>query len=201
PTWDDLPRVVRALIAERCGGDVVAAESMGAGFTPGFASRLRLADGRRAFVKAADDATRQLFADSYREEIRKLEALPDAIPAPRLRWCHDADGWVILGFDDVAARHPERPWRPDQLALVLATIGVLVSAHGDGVDADAWLPRCATTRDTDADIVDGTLALLAGYFWASSSRSAPETSPWLRIHQRWYAVATTDWLARRRGWQ
>ncbi|HEU0286240.1 MAG TPA: hypothetical protein VFR22_04280, partial [Nocardioidaceae bacterium] len=46
PTWDDLPRVVRALIAERCGGDVVAAESMGAGFTPGFASRLRLADGR-----------------------------------------------------------------------------------------------------------------------------------------------------------
>jgi len=302
PTWSDLPGDVRALIAERCGAEVVAAESMGAGFTPGFASRLRLADGRRAFVKAADDATRQLFADSYREEIRKLEALPDAIPAPRLRWTHDADGWVILGFDDVAGSHPERPWRPGQLGLVLATIdrtaelltpapntydwsplrgflvedppywevasdgdlpdwlrprvpecerlaelgdeamagdtivhadvrddnilidcddtvwicdwnwpllgnpaldtiGLLLSAHGDGVDADAWLPRCATTRDVESDVVDGTLALLAGYFWASSSQSAPETSPWLRIHQRWYAEATTDWLARRRGWQ
>jgi len=302
PTWDELPGDVRALIAELCGADVVAAESMGSGFTPGFASRLRLADGRRAFVKAADDSTRQVFADSYREEIRKLEALPDTIPAPRLRWSHDADGWVILGFDDIDGRPPQRPWRPDQLGLVLATVDrtaevltpapdtyawsplrgflmedlpnwdvaaegdlpdwlrprvpecrqlaelgddamagntivhgdirddnilidaddrvwicdwnwpllgnpaldtivVLASAHGDGVDADAWLPRSATTRDTDPDVVDGTLALIAGYFWVSSSQSAPETSPWLRVHQRWYAEATTDWLARRRGWR
>ncbi|MGH3453838.1 MAG: phosphotransferase family protein [Nocardioidaceae bacterium] len=303
PTWADLPDEVRATIEERCGGTVETAESMGTGFTPGFASRLRLTDGRRVFVKAADDATRAVFAASYREEIRKLEALPDAIPAPRLRWSHDADGWVILGFDDVAGRHPRRPWRPDELGLVLATIDataalltpapdtyawdplsgllgddphpwdqitaegigpdwlrpklpecarlaelgdaamagdtivhadirddnvlidadgqvwfcdwnwpllgnpafdtvcVLISAHGDGLDADAWLPRSETTRGQEPEVVDGALALLAGYFWTASQRAAPETSPWLRIHQRWYAEATTDWLARRRGWR
>jgi hypothetical protein len=81
PSWSELPAEARAIIETRCGADVVAAESMGAGFTPGFASRLRLADGRRVFVKAADETTRGLFADSYREEIGKLRTLPDAIPA------------------------------------------------------------------------------------------------------------------------
>jgi Ser/Thr protein kinase RdoA (MazF antagonist) len=303
PIWADLPDEVRAIIEERCGGMVETAESMGTGFTPGFASRLRLTDGRRVFVKAADDATRAVFAASYREEMRKLEALPDAIPSPRLRWSHDADGWVILGFDDVAGRHPRRPWRPEELGLVLAaidrtaalltpapdtyaweplsgflgddphpwdqitaerigpdwlrpqlpecarladlgdaamagdtivhadirddnvlidaadrvwicdwnwpllgnpaldTVCVLISAHGDGLDADAWLPRCETTRDQASEVVDGSLALLAGYFWTASQEPVPETSPWLRVHQRWYAEATTDWLSRRRGWR
>jgi hypothetical protein len=303
PTWADLPDEVRAIIEERCGGTVESAESMGTGFTPGFASRLRLTDGGRAFVKAADDATRAVFAASYREEIRKLAALPASIPAPRLRWSHDADGWIILGFDDIAGRHPRRPWRPAELGLVLTTIDataalltpapdtyawdplsgfirddplhwdqiakqgigpgwlrprlpecarlaelgdaamagdtivhadirddnvlidaadkvwicdwnwpmrgnpaldtvcVLISAHGDGLDSDAWLPRSETTRDQEPEVVDGTLALLAGYFWTASEQATPQTSPWLRVHQRWYAEASTDWLARRRGWR
>lgn len=303
PTWDDLPEQARAIIERHCGGTVVASQSMGAGFTPGFASRLRLADDRRVFVKAADEATRELFANSYREEIRKLGALPDAAPAARLLWSHDADGWVALALEDIEGRHPKRPWQPDQLGLVLRSLdrmaelltpapdsypwpplpgflldepsywqdvdehgrapawlrphlaecerltavgdealagdsvvhadirddnllidaadrvwlcdwdwplrgnpaldplGVLVSASGDGHDADAWLARSASIQSLDSDAVDGILSLLAGYFWEACHRSSPETSPWLRTHQRWYAEATSDWLARRRGWR
>ena len=36
------------------------------------------------------------FAASYREEARKLRALPEATPAPRLLWADDGD-WVVLG--------------------------------------------------------------------------------------------------------
>ena len=53
------------------------------------------------------------MADSQgREEARKLHLLPDGIPAPRLRWLHDADDWVVLGFEYVEGRAPLRPWVP-----------------------------------------------------------------------------------------
>lgn len=303
PAWSELPADARALIERYCGAAVTAAESMGAGFTPGFASRLHLADGRRVFVKAADEATRGPFADSYREEIGKLRVLPDAIPAARLLWSHDADGWVMLALEDIDGRHPKRPWRSDQLELVLRcldrtaelltpapdnypwpplhgfllvepsyweeirdkeyapewlrphlaecdrlavlgdeamagdtvvhadvrddnvlidgddnvwlcdwnwplrgnpaidTVGVLISAFGDGLDADRWISRCDTTRSVDPEAIDGILSLLTGYFWAACHQRSPETSPWLRAHQRWYAEAASDWLATRRGWR
>ena len=62
--------------------------SQGGGFTPGFASVLTCEDGSRHFVKAASTAAQRAFAESYREEARKLRALPDTIPAPRLLWSH-----------------------------------------------------------------------------------------------------------------
>jgi aminoglycoside phosphotransferase (APT) family kinase protein len=110
---------VRALVEERCGSPVVDAESQGAGFTPGFASVLTCADGSQHFVKAASQQAQRLFAESYREEARKLGALPDDAPAPRLLWVHDdagPEGWIVLGIEHVAAHAPQRPWCPDDLA-------------------------------------------------------------------------------------
>jgi hypothetical protein len=94
--WPHLPPHVRALVEERCGSPVVEAQSQGAGFTPGFASVLVCADGTRHFVKAASTKAQRMFAEAYREEARKLAALPEAAPAPRLLWLHDADDWVVL---------------------------------------------------------------------------------------------------------
>ena len=39
-------------------------------------------------------------AEAYREEARKLGALPAAAPAPRLLWTHE-DDWVVLGLEYV----------------------------------------------------------------------------------------------------
>lgn len=122
--WPHLPPLVRAVIEHRCGSPVVEAVSQGGGFTPGFASVLVCADGTRHFVKAASTVAQGAFADSYREEARKLEALPETIPAPRLLWLEDGD-WVVLGLEHVAAHAPARPWRTDELDLCLDALEVV----------------------------------------------------------------------------
>jgi hypothetical protein len=123
-TWPHLPPAVRALIEERCGSPVVEAESQGGGFTPGFASALTCADGTRHFVKAASVKAQRMFADSYREEARKLRALPPTVPAARLLWFHD-DDWVVLGLEHVEGRAPRRPWRQADLDAGLDALEVV----------------------------------------------------------------------------
>jgi hypothetical protein len=122
--WVHLPPGVRALIEEHCGAPVVSAASQGGGFTPGFASVLTCEDGSRHFVKAASTAAQRMFARSYREEARKLRALPPTTPAPRLLWEHDGD-WVVLGLEYVDSKPPHRPWRPAELARCLDALEVV----------------------------------------------------------------------------
>ena len=133
--WPFLPPHIRALVESRCGSPVVEAVSQGAGFTPGFASVLTCLDGTRHFVKAASTKAQRAFATSYREEARKLAALPGGVPAPRLRWVHDADDWVVLGLEYVDSRPPHRPWRQDDLEAALdlleETAGVLTPPPGE----------------------------------------------------------------------
>jgi aminoglycoside phosphotransferase (APT) family kinase protein len=115
--WTHLPPTVRAAIEDRCGSPVTSATSQNSGFTPGFASVLVCEDGSRHFVKAASTKAQRMFANAYREEVRKLAALPDAAPAPRLGWSLDVDDWFVLSTEYVEARAPRRPWREKELRL------------------------------------------------------------------------------------
>ena len=115
--WAHLPPTVRAAVEEQCGAPVSQATSQTGGFTPGFASVLECADGSRHFVKAASTKAQRMFAEAYREEARKLAALPAAAPAPRLLWTMDVDGWFVLSTAYVEARQPRRPWRLPELEL------------------------------------------------------------------------------------
>jgi aminoglycoside phosphotransferase (APT) family kinase protein len=117
--WAHLPPSVRAAVEQRCGARVVTATSRNSGFTPGFASVLECEDGGRHFVKAASMRAQRMFADAYREEARKLAALPAAAPAPRLLWSLDVDDWFVLSTEYVDAHHPRRPWREDELRLCM----------------------------------------------------------------------------------
>ncbi len=121
--WRVLPPAIRAVVEGHLGAPVAEAVSQNGGFTPGFASVLTAENGARLFVKAASRGAQPAFAASYAEEARKLGILGDGIPAPRLEWVHDDDGWVLLGFEAVTAKSPRRPWRPAELgrALDLAT--------------------------------------------------------------------------------
>ncbi|GCB50951.1 hypothetical protein SNL152K_8298 [Streptomyces sp. NL15-2K] len=57
--WAHLPEPVRDAVADVLGGPVVHAVTQPGGFSPGAATRVRTADGRRAFVKAVSgDANR-----------------------------------------------------------------------------------------------------------------------------------------------
>ena len=125
PSWSDLPAAVRRAVAKHLGAPVTQAVSQGSGFTPGFASRLQLGDGRRYFVKAAGEDTPWVAA-AYREEALKRALLPDGVPAPGLHaifTVHASPDWVVLVFDDVRGAPPHRPWRLDQAAAALRTVG------------------------------------------------------------------------------
>lgn len=127
--WRDLPRHVRARIAELAGAQVTAETSATSGFSPGFAAVLELTDGRGVFVKAVSAEQNPVSPELARAEVRVAAALPPQVPAPRLLWSADDDDWVLLGFEVVHGRSPELPWRPDDLERVLATLTTLAGVR------------------------------------------------------------------------
>ncbi|WP_107772437.1 protein kinase family protein [Nocardioides sediminis] len=154
--WAFLPPNLRSYVERRCGSVVVEAVSQTSGFTPGFASVLTCEDGSRHFVKAASVKAQRTFADSYREEGRKLAALPGSVPAPRLLWMLD-DDWVVLGIEHVEARPPRRPWRQADLDATLDALEVV---------ADQLTPPPAglhleSAEDDLAPLVDGWTVIRA----------------------------------------
>ncbi|MDN4162838.1 phosphotransferase family protein [Nocardioides abyssi] len=148
--WPFLPPHVRALVAERCGSPVVEARSMTGGFTPGFASVLTCADGSQHFVKAASVVAQRTFADSYREEARRLGALPATVPAPRLRWWHDGEDWVVLGIEHVEHTTPPRPWSETDLDRVVAALEHAATALTPAPDEPALVPLAEEVADWPA---------------------------------------------------
>jgi hypothetical protein len=179
PHWADLPASAREAIEFRLGSEVISTSSTGIGFTPGFASRLDLADGRRVFVKAASDADDAKYgwqlSKAYREEIRKLRALPSDLPAPALLWTVDDDiagvRWVILCFEYADGAPPRRPWQPDELRLVtdaLAQLAPLVAEAPEGLElplfaeefteVEAWVAQ-VIERDGSSRWLDEVAAL------------------------------------------
>ena len=123
--WAHLPPRVRAAVEHELGSAVVAAESRTSGFTPGFASVLTTESGERAFVKAASVKAQRMFAQAYREEARKVAALPPSAPAARLEWTLDVEDWFVLCLEHVESRQPHRPWRQADLDAALDALEVI----------------------------------------------------------------------------
>lgn len=140
--WWAVPRGVRALVEARLGAPVASAVTQTGGFSPGVAARVRLADGRRVFVKAVGPQPDPGTADLHRAEARITAALPAAAPVPSLITAVDAGGWVVLVLDDVAGRMPAQPWRHDELARVLTAVEELsAQLTPSPVDAPAVADR------------------------------------------------------------
>ncbi|MFI9839583.1 phosphotransferase family protein [Nonomuraea sp. NPDC051941] len=119
-TWAEVPAEVRTAIEKLLGSKVVGAAGQPGGFSEGVAARLRLADGGRAFVKAASSLVAPGVARFHRREIEVSRRLPAGVPAPRLLHAHDDGTWVALVFEDVEGRLPAQPWVRDELDRVLA---------------------------------------------------------------------------------
>src|SRR5690242_11194953 len=79
--WEAVPASVREAVQGSLGARVLGAETQRSGFSPGVAARLRLADGRRAFVKAVSGALNPESPGIHRDEIRIARALPASVPA------------------------------------------------------------------------------------------------------------------------
>ena len=147
--WDVLPKPVKLAVESAAGGRVVEALTQPTGFSPGVAARLRLADGRRAFVKAMPIDLHPPSAHLYRLEAAAMERLPVALPAPALLGRYDSSGWIALTYEDVDGSHPEVPWRDDQLAQV----GAALTDLADLLRSSPWLDA-----PTFAQLNEGILA-------------------------------------------
>ena len=161
--WPFLPAHLRSYIERKCGSPVLKAISQTSGFTPGFASVLVCENGTRHFVKAASVKAQRMFADSYREEARKLAALPTSVPAPRLLW-HLDDDWVVLGIEYVAGRAPQRPWQQ-------ADLDALLDALEESADALTPPPAGLALDEATADLAP----LLDG--WPEIHRTRTDLDP------------------------
>ncbi|MFI7343295.1 phosphotransferase family protein [Streptomyces sp. NPDC050085] len=120
--WTALPDRVKSALADALGAPVEEAVTQPGGFSPGVAARVRLADGRRAFVKAVSAETNPHSPALHRAEAKNAAALPSDVPAPRLLAAYDDGTWVALAFEDVAGKQPEVPWNQGELTRVLDAV-------------------------------------------------------------------------------
>ena len=118
---------MRAAVERTCGSSVVEALTQPGGFSPGVAARVRCADGRRFFVKAASADVNADAPRLHRQEARVLADLDPLIitrhlPVPRL----------------IGTAEHGHPWQDGQLDLVLAAVGLLAeNLTGVRVDVPA----------------------------------------------------------------
>jgi hypothetical protein len=176
--WAEAPSWLRGEVEGRLGGRVVEAVTQPTGFSPGLAARLRLADGRRAFVKAVGPEPNPDSPGAHRAEARAMAVLPRSAPAPRLLWSLEQRGWVALAFEDVDGAHPTLPWRPGELRRVLAMLTDMARAL---TPAPAGMPRIA---DRLQDSFMGWRRLAAAHAagtdeptWRPAGRGPPRARP------------------------
>jgi aminoglycoside phosphotransferase (APT) family kinase protein len=175
----------------RLGGRVVEAVTQPSGFSPGLAVRVRLGDGRRAFVKAVGPEPNPDSPGIHRSEARTMAALPHPAPAPRMLWSLDRDGWVALAFEDVDGAHPTLPWQPNELARVLAMVADLTAAL---TPAPPGLP---TVAERLQDSFVGWRRLAAAHAAGDDDLAGLDT--WSARHLRRLADLEAGWPEAARG--
>lgn len=131
PDWAGVPEPVRDWVQDQLQARVLSATSELSGYTPGFAARLRLDDGRRVFAKIGGWGLDWLL-ESYAEEAIKRRLLPVGVPAPELisdaQAVIDDESWQLLIFDEIDGRPPHRPWTEADLAIAVRTVETAAQA-------------------------------------------------------------------------
>jgi hypothetical protein len=181
PAWRSMPSELRDGVAGILGARVARAQRVYGGYSPTPTFRVRLSDGRRAFVKAAGPGSTAFARSAHEREERVYRELGHLLGrwAPRhLGAWHDAE-WRVLVLEDLGPKSAP-PWTRSSLRTTARELGRFHAstagrslpdwidgpgAHGAmGVDPPAWA--------FDAASLD-RLAALAG-------DRASEASAWLR---------------------
>jgi hypothetical protein len=184
--WAELPGTLRKSIEVALGSTVVEAAGQPGGFSPGAAARLRLADGRRVFVKAVGATQNADALAFYRREAGIAGRLPPHVAAPRLLWSGGGDDGAALVFEDIEGHTPPLPWREADWRRVH---DALVTLAHDLTPSPVDLPPVGA----DPDMFSGWRSL------AADPALAAELDPWVRDNVGRLAGLEADWPAAAAG--
>lgn len=186
-TWNDIPARLRLMVEHWLGSEIVKTTSQPSGFSPGVASLLVTADGRRVFLKAIGPEPNRGALDIQRREVRIASALPADVPMPPLLWSYDDaqdTEWVVVLFQAIDGVHPGQPWSHAELERILAALQTMSAAltpsplSGDVV---------ATARDRFANYFRGWK-----FFQADEAAQAKLPDAWSARHLQALAQLEQD---------
>lgn len=180
----EMPLSIRAWAIEVLGSPIVETREMTGGMSPGCATRIRCADGRRAFVKAVGTPLNPDTPTMFRREAAVLGLLGQHPLWAGLLASYDDGEWVGLLLEDVEGAHPDLADDTTMSALLVATDSLSTvlaervpspdpAAHGFNdfrVAATNWAASFDEVRRLDAvpvpdwvlDDLDGWQARVAG---------------------------------------
>ncbi len=211
PRWRHVPESVRDAVTDMLSAPVARGMRVWGGYGPTPTFRLRLTDGRRAFLKGSSPASSDRMRASFARELLVYMELRDYIDgwAPKVYGHFSLDGWDILVLEDLGPKSVP-PWRPHRTGSIMRAFGVFHVAGRDLVlptwlqPPSAWLNDAshlwAWTRDRGAIVqsaaVAGTRATEAArWFEATGSVLASEARGLLRAgatHQLLHCDARSD---------
>lgn len=137
--YAEMPDSLRGWVVDVLGSPVVARQEMTGGMSPGCATRVRCADGRRAFVKAVGTPLNPDTPTMFRREATVLGLLGEHPLWAALIASYDDGDWVGLIFEDVAGAHPDLTDETTMQALLAATdeLGMVLAERVPSPDASA----------------------------------------------------------------
>ncbi|WP_030062224.1 MULTISPECIES: hypothetical protein [Streptomyces] len=215
--WADLPDSVHRAVAARLGMPVLAAETISAGFNSEIAAKLTTT-GSVVFVKGMQLSHPRVWTQRRETEINHyLEGL-----APTLLWHLDVDGWSLVAFEYVEARHADYK-EPRDLELVVETLARVGRTPCPPIELrraeQRWaayvedpgiLARFAgssllhTDLNNENVLIQADRALLVDWAWAT--RGAPWIDSalwviWLIAAGNYSPAAAEAWATRLPAWK
>ncbi len=135
--YASMPDVVRDWVEHTLGSPVVEAVDQVGGMSPGCATRVRCADGTRAFVKAVGSDLNPDTPTLFRREITMLTLLGSHPLWADLLASYDDGDRVALLLEDVDGRHPDLRDDATMERLVAATdeLGAVLRSRATVADA------------------------------------------------------------------
>ena len=141
PRWREIPTAVRTSVEELLGARVARAARVWGGYAPTPTFRLKLEDGRRAFIKGTHPELVEFATLAIVREKRVYEELGELIAgwAPVFHGSIEVAGWKILALEDLGPKSVP-PWSRGLEAKILKGYA---SFHQSTIDREIpqWVPR------------------------------------------------------------
>jgi hypothetical protein len=139
PAWRSVPLAVRRRVADALGAPVARAARVWGGYGPSPTYRLRLGDGRRAFLKATWPGSNEFQRKAHERELRAYREIGGMISpwAPEFLGELDEGEWRVMLLEDLGPKSAP-PWTP---SLVRRVAHGLAEFHAStlGSDLPEWL--------------------------------------------------------------